>query len=97
MVTSFPGLNKVATTNLNNVSFRYGSIEYFEESLRLKDLFGEVSGLRLNYVKTDALWIGENIYSDLKWAKGKIKALGVWFRRVQIYQFLIIKYTKLKK
>ena len=40
-------------------------MEYFEESLRLLDLFGEVSGLRLNCGKTDALWIGKNVYSDL--------------------------------
>ena len=64
-----------------------GSIESFEESLRLLDLFGEVSGLRLNCGKTEALWIGVKVNSDLKlcpennfkWPKGKVKALGFWF------------------
>ena len=64
-----------------------GSIEFLEESLRLLDLFGEVSGLRLNCGKTEALWIGAKVNSDLKlcpdnnykWPKGKVKALGFWF------------------
>ena len=64
-----------------------GSIESLEESLRLLDLFGEVSGLRLNCSKTEALWIGAKVNSDLKlcpennfkWPKGKVKALGFWF------------------
>lgn len=55
-----------------------GSIEFLEESLRLLDLFGEVSGLRLNCGKTEALWIGAKVNSDLKlcpennfkWPKG---------------------------
>ena len=49
--------------------------------------FGEVSGLRVNCEKTEALWISskkgsnQTICSDknLKWADGKVKALGVWF------------------
>ena len=64
-----------------------GSIESLEESLRLLDLFGEVSGLRLNCGKTEALWIGAKVNSDLKLCpennfkcpKGKVKALGFWF------------------
>ena len=64
-----------------------GSIESLEESLRRLDLFGEVSGLRLNCGKTEALWIGAKVNSDLKlcpennfkWPKGKVKALGFWF------------------
>ena len=64
-----------------------GSIESLEESLRLVDLFGEVSGLRFNCGKTEALWIGAKVNSDLKlcpennfkWLKGKVKALGFWF------------------
>ena len=64
-----------------------GSIESFEESLRLLDLFGEVSGLRLNCGKTEALWLGAKVNSDFKlfpennfkWPKGKVKALYFWF------------------
>ena len=64
-----------------------GSIESFEESLRLLDLFGEVSGLRLNCGKTEALWLGAKVNSDFKlcpennfkWPKGKFKALNFWF------------------
>jgi len=49
--------------------------------------FGEVSGLRVNCEKTEALWIGSKKGSNqiicseknLKWADGKVKALGVWF------------------
>ena len=47
-----------------------GSIESFEESLRLLDsildLFGEVSGLRLNCGKIEALWLGAKLNSDFK-------------------------------
>jgi len=45
-----------------------------------------ISGLRLNYKKTEVLWIGANAGSeeklcpehDLKWMKNKVKTLGVW-------------------
>ena len=51
------------------------------------DNFQLLSGLKLNNKKTEALWIGANAgkeeklcpEKDLKWVKGKAKALGVWF------------------
>ena len=50
------------------------------------DLFGNVSGLKLNYSKTEALLTGSNSDSDFKlcpeknfkWPCAKVKALGVW-------------------
>ena len=49
--------------------------------------FGEVSGLRVNCEKNEALWIGSKkgsnqiLCSDknLKWADSKVRALGTWF------------------
>ena len=37
-----------------------GSEKSFLEALRMIDLFGNVSGLKLNYSKTEALWTGSN-------------------------------------
>jgi len=45
-----------------------------------------ISGLRLNNKKTEILWIGACVgrqdklrsQKDLKWARDKLKALGVW-------------------
>ena len=56
-------------------------------SLKLLDDFYEVSGLKLNDKKTEALWIGVKSGKDgisipgrnLSWPKYKVKALGVWF------------------
>ena len=64
-----------------------GTQESLERSFAILDKFGEVSGLRVNCEKTEALWIGSNKGSNqiicpdknLKWAEGKVKALGVWF------------------
>ena len=64
-----------------------GTQKSLERSFAILDKFGEVSGLRVNCEKTEALWIGSKkgsnqiICSDknLKWADGKVKTLGVWF------------------
>ena len=64
-----------------------GTQESLERSFAILDKFSEVSGLRVNCEKTEALWIGSKkgsnqiICSDknLKGAEGKVKALGVWF------------------
>ena len=61
--------------------------ESLERSFAILDKFSEVLGLRVNCEKTEALWIGSKkgsnqiICSDknLKWAEGKVKALGVRF------------------
>ena len=62
------------------------SEESFLESVILIETFGNISGLRLNIKKTEALWIGSKKDCDLKllpekdfkWPKKKVKALGVW-------------------
>ena len=64
-----------------------GTKESLRASLKTLDDFYEVSGLKLNDKKTEALWIGINSGNDgiltpgrnFKWAKYKVKALGVWF------------------
>ena len=63
-----------------------GSKESCLESLVLIETFGNVSGLRLNIKKTEALWIGSkkivtSNFSQKKISNGqrkKVKALGVW-------------------
>ena len=68
-----------------------GSEESFLESLKIIDYFGNVSGLRLNSKKTEALWIGASAdwyfklwpQKDFKCPppppkKKKVRALGVW-------------------
>ena len=63
-----------------------GSKTSFTSALLDLDLFGEISGLRLNSKKTEILWIGACAGSqdklcpekDLKWVTDKLKALGVW-------------------
>ena len=63
-----------------------GSEESFLESVILIETFGDISGLRLNIKKTEALWIGSKKDCDLKllpekdfkWPKKKVKGLGVW-------------------
>ena len=64
-----------------------GTQESLERSFVILEKFGEVSGLRVNCEKTEALWIGSKKGSNqiicsqknLKWADGKVKALGAWF------------------
>ena len=63
-----------------------GSKTSFTSALLDLQLFGEISGLRLNRKKTEILWIGacaERQHKlcpekDLKWVTDKLKALGVW-------------------
>ena len=64
-----------------------GAKESFLESLLLIDAFGNISGLQLNYKKTEALWIGSMTdckhklcpEKNFKWPKKKVKMLGMWF------------------
>ena len=64
-----------------------GTKESLIASLKLLDDFYEVSGLKLNDKKTEALWIGVKSGNygisipgrNLIWPKYKVKALGVWF------------------
>ena len=63
-----------------------GSRASFQNSLQVLELFSLISCLRVNYKKTEVLWIGANAGSeeklcpehDLKWMKNKVKTLGVW-------------------
>ena len=63
-----------------------GSKESFLESAMSIETFGNISGLRLNIKKMEALWIGSKKDCDLKllpekdfkWPKKKVQALGVW-------------------
>ena len=64
-----------------------GSESSFSRSLSILDFFALISGLKVNYIKTEALWIGpyknsESAISSSKpilWAKDKVYALGIWF------------------
>ena len=64
-----------------------GSEKSFQEALSMLETFGNVSGLGLNYKKTEAFWIGSMSNSkvilfpekNFKWPEQKVKALGVWF------------------
>ena len=55
-------------------------------SLKPQQSFCQLSGLRVNYEKTKAMWIGTNRHNhkievkdkDIEWPD-QIKALGVWF------------------
>ena len=64
-----------------------GSLSSVERSFSLLDAFALMSGLKVNYAKTRALWIGKNknrtdkllLKQNIKWPFQKTKALGVWF------------------
>ena len=64
-----------------------GTQESLERSFAILEKFGEVSGLRVNCEKTEVLRIGSKkgsnqiicSHKNLKWADGKVKALGAWF------------------
>ena len=64
-----------------------GSQSSVERSFLLLDAFAQKSGLKVNYEKTEALWIGTHrnrtdklpIKRNIKWPFQKTKALGVWF------------------
>ena len=64
-----------------------GSELSFSRTLYLLEVFADISGLKVNYEKADALWIGSlknsnTIISSNKpitWAERKVYALGVWF------------------
>ena len=63
-----------------------GSEKSLSEALRVFENFENVSGLRLNSKKAEALWIGsstgksEKLHSekDFNWQNTKVKVLGVW-------------------
>ena len=64
-----------------------GSKPSFTRAISVLDEFALVSGLKVNYEKTECLWIGTRLFSPdvyfsgkpIKWAVEKVFALGVWF------------------
>ena len=74
-----------------------GSQSSFSRTLYLFDAFGSMSGLKVNYDKTEYLWIGSFKNSNsilfsnkqITWAKGKVYALGVWFSTLEENGFYI--------
>ena len=64
-----------------------GSLSSVERSFSSLDTFALMSGLKVNYAKTEALWIGTNknrtdkllIKQNIKWPIQRTKALSVWF------------------
>ena len=68
-----------------------GSQSSFSISLYLLDSFGLISGLKVNYAKTEDLWIGSCKSSEITlpslkpilWAKDKVCALRVWFSTLE--------------
>ena len=73
-----------------------GSQSSFSRTLYLFDAFGSMSSLKVNYDKTESLWIGSfknsNTLSSNKqitWAKGKVYALGAWFSILEENAFYV--------
>jgi len=64
-----------------------GTKSSIERSFLLLNIFAKLSGLKVNYEKTEALWIESfknrtdklEINQNIKWSPRKVKALGVWF------------------
>ena len=55
-----------------------------ENAIALLNVFGQVSGLKLNQSKTKALWLGPWRFSDskplgLKWTKDPVRTLGFFY------------------
>ena len=61
-----------------------GSEKSMQKSFSLLDSFASISGLRINYEKTEALWIGAMrfqkiaAYQNISWPSHKVKALRYW-------------------
>ena len=98
MLTPFGNKQRIKGIEISGIDFKLsqypddttpildGSEESFLESVILIQTFGNISGLRLNIKKTEALSIGSKRDFDLKllpekdfkWPQKKVKALGVW-------------------
>ena len=53
-------------------------------SLNLIEIFGSLSGLKLNRSKTEGIWLGrlkhcKDKYENVKWTKGAVKSLSIYF------------------
>ena len=68
-----------------------GSEKSMHQSFSLLDSFASISDLRINYEKTEALWIGDMhfqrrkiaAYKNISWPSHKVKALGVWLSTIK--------------
>ena len=68
-----------------------GSEKSMHQSFSLLDSFASISGLRINYEKTEAFWIGAMrfqrrkivAYKNISWPSHKVKALGVWLSTIK--------------
>ena len=64
-----------------------GTKSSIERSFVLLNIFAKLSGLKVNYENTEALWIGSfknrtdklAINQNIRWNIRKVKSLGVWF------------------
>jgi hypothetical protein len=68
-------------------SIQAGDKKTFEATMQVLDKFGKRSGLLLNTLKTNAVWLGSSKNSHIKymahlgmqWNPYKYKVLGIWF------------------
>ena len=68
-----------------------GSDNSVHQFFSLLDSFATISDLRINYEKTEALWIGFSRlqrrvipdFQHIMWPANKVKALGVWFSTIK--------------
>ena len=82
-----------------------GSQSSFSRTLYLLDSFASISGLKVNYDKTEALWIGSSKNSNsilpsnkpITWAERKVYALGVWFSTLEQNAFCVNFSEKIEK
>ena len=78
-----------------------GEKKSFEKSIDAINKFGKVSGLFLNADKTQAIWLGSQKYSRVKymphlkmvWNPTMFKILGIWFTQ-DLKECATINYNK---
>ena len=81
-----------------------GTKSSIERFFLLLDIFAKLSGLKVNYEKTEALWIGSfknrtdklAIKQNIKWTFRKVKSLGVWFS-TSVEEAAMLSYQEKKK
>ena len=80
---------KISQNADNTTLIPDGSFSSLENAFKTLDNFALVSGLKANYKKSEALWIGKQrnsketlfLQRQLTWAR--VKALGVWFSTIE--------------
>lgn len=79
--------NKISQYADDTELMQEGDRKSFEEAIRMIDMFGNVSGLKLHAEKSSAIWLGSKknsrvIYMphlQMKWNPEHFKILGIWF------------------